>query len=139
MKVLLAVDGSAHSQRMLAWLAAHDEFLDPRTDYTVMTVVAGIPPNAGFFDLPDPVAYYEEEAETVLRPVRAFIAQQGWRARFEHCAGHAAPAIAEAATRGAFDLIVLGSHGHSALGNLVLGSVASGVLARCKTPALLIR
>lgn len=139
MKVLLAVDGSAHTQRMLAWLAAHDEFLGPQTEYTVMTVVPEIPTHAGFFDLADPRAFYQEQAEEVLRPVRTFIAQQGWRAEVEHCAGHPAQAIADAATQRAFDLVVLGSHGHSALGNLVLGSVASGVLARCKTPALLIR
>lgn len=139
MKVLLAADGSAYTKRMLAWLAAHDELLDRQTEYTVMTVVAEIPPHAGFFDLADPRAFYQEQAEEVLRPVRAFVAQQGWRAEFEHCAGHPAQAISDAATQGAFDLVVLGSHGHSALGNLVLGSVASGVLARCKTPALLIR
>jgi hypothetical protein len=54
MKVLLAVGGSAHSQRMLAWLAAHDEFPDPQADDTVMTVVAEVPPHARFFDLADP-------------------------------------------------------------------------------------
>ena len=37
------------------------------------------------------------------------------------------------------DLIVMGSHGHSALAGMVLGSVVSGVLARCKAPVLLIR
>jgi nucleotide-binding universal stress UspA family protein len=36
------------------------------------------------------------------------------------------------------DLIVMGTHGHSALGNVVMGSVATGVLARCKAPVLLI-
>jgi nucleotide-binding universal stress UspA family protein len=139
MKVLLAVDGSAYTKRMLAWLAVHDELLDPQTEYTVLTVVTEIPPHAGFFDLADPQGFYQEQAEEVLRPVRAFIAQQRWRADVEHSTGHPAQVISDAATRGAFDLVVLGSHGHSALGNLVLGSVASGVLARCKTPALLIR
>jgi len=33
----------------------------------------------------------------------------------------------------------MGTHGHSSLGNVILGSVASGVLARCKVPVLLIR
>jgi nucleotide-binding universal stress UspA family protein len=35
--------------------------------------------------------------------------------------------------------VVLGSHGHSALGNLVMGSVATQVLAHCKVPVLLVR
>jgi nucleotide-binding universal stress UspA family protein len=34
---------------------------------------------------------------------------------------------------------VMGSHGHSAFGSMLLGSVASGVLARCRVPVLMIR
>ena len=34
---------------------------------------------------------------------------------------------------------MLGSHGHGALANLVLGSVATKVLAHCGVPLLLVR
>ena len=51
----------------------------------------------------------------------------------------AGTAIAKLAESGKFDLVVLGSHGHGALGNLVMGSVATQVLANCKVPALLVR
>lgn len=139
MKVLLPVDGSAYTKRMLGWVAAHDEFFDPSTEYTVLTAVAELPHHAGFFELGDLKGYYAARAEEVLAPVRAFIAQKKWRASYEQRVGPAADVIATEATRGEFDLIVLGSHGHSALANLALGSVATGVLARCKTPVLLIR
>jgi nucleotide-binding universal stress UspA family protein len=33
----------------------------------------------------------------------------------------------------------MGSHGHGAVANLVLGSVATKVIAACKTPVLLVR
>jgi nucleotide-binding universal stress UspA family protein len=33
----------------------------------------------------------------------------------------------------------MGTHGQSALANMVLGSVATGVLARCKLPVRLLR
>jgi hypothetical protein len=33
----------------------------------------------------------------------------------------------------------MGSHGHGTLTNLVMGSVATKVLAHCKTPVLLVR
>jgi nucleotide-binding universal stress UspA family protein len=36
-------------------------------------------------------------------------------------------------------MVIMGSHGHSTLGNLVMGSVATKVLAHCKTPVLLVR
>ena len=84
-------------------------------------------------------SYYASRAEEVLQSVRAFSAQKKWHAGFEYRIGPAAQIIATEATKGEFDLIVLGSHGHSALANLALGSVATGVLARCKTPVLLIR
>jgi nucleotide-binding universal stress UspA family protein len=32
----------------------------------------------------------------------------------------------------------MGTHGHSSLASVVLGSVATGVLARSKTPVLLV-
>ncbi|MEQ1806804.1 MAG: universal stress protein [Burkholderiaceae bacterium] len=139
MKVLLAVDGSAYTKRMLGWVAAHDEFFDPLTEYTVLTALAELPHHTGFFELGDLKGYYAARAEEVLQPVRAFIAQKKWRASFESRIGPAAEVIAAEASVGEFDLIVLGSHGRSALSNLALGSVATGVLARCKTPVLLIR
>ncbi|MEG0445197.1 MAG: universal stress protein, partial [Comamonas sp.] len=43
------------------------------------------------------------------------------------------------AQEGQYDLIVMGTHGHSALGRLVMGSVSSQVLAGCTIPVLLIR
>ena len=92
MKVLLAVDGSAYTERMLAYIAAHDELLKGDVEFTLLTVVPGIPPHAARF-LPalDLQGYYESEAEAVLKPIRAYVAQQGWRAEFRH--GHGVPAL----------------------------------------------
>jgi len=53
--------------------------------------------------------------------------------------GHAAEAIAVFARAEQQDLIVMGSHGHSWIANVLLGSVATGVLARCNVPVLLVR
>ena len=47
--------------------------------------------------------------------------------------------IAKHADSGKFDLVMMGSHGNGVLVNLVLGSVATKVLANCKTPVLLVR
>jgi nucleotide-binding universal stress UspA family protein len=53
--------------------------------------------------------------------------------------GHAGETIAKAAESGKFDMLIMGSHGHGALGNLVMGSVATQVLAKCDVPVLLVR
>jgi nucleotide-binding universal stress UspA family protein len=47
--------------------------------------------------------------------------------------------IAALANKGKFDLLMMGSHGHSTLGNLVMGSVATKVMAHCTAPVLLVR
>ena len=53
--------------------------------------------------------------------------------------GHASDAITAVAEKGRFDLLMMGSHGHTALGKLVLGSVATKVMAHSDVPVLLIR
>ena len=53
--------------------------------------------------------------------------------------GDPADEIAERAESGQFDMIALGTHGHTALANLVMGSVATGVVARSKVPVLLLK
>jgi nucleotide-binding universal stress UspA family protein len=83
--------------------------------------------------------YYATEGERVFKPIRAFFQKQGITATFVAKVGPAADTIAAQARRGRFDLLMMGSHGHGTLTNLVMGSVASKVLAHCSTPVLLIR
>ena len=140
MKILIAVDGSEYTKRMLAYLAAHEEWLGPRHEYTVIHSVLGVSNHAArYVDAGTLRNFYESEAEDVFRPIRAFLKQQGIEARFEKTIGHAAESIASLADEGKFDLVVMGSRGHGNLANLVLGSVASKVLALCSVPVLFIR
>lgn len=140
MKILLAVDGSLVTKRMLSYIAAHDELLGPGHSYTVVTVVAPVPGYAtSFLDSKTVQGFYTDQAEQVFRPIREFAEQQRWQVRFVQAHGQAAEAIAAKAESEHADLVVMGTHGHSSLGNVVLGSVATGVLARCKMPVLLIR
>ncbi|MCU0969324.1 MAG: universal stress protein [Rubrivivax sp.] len=140
MKILVPVDGSSYTKKMLAYLAAHDEWLGGKHDYTVLTVVPAVTPRAAsVIDKAVLKAYYDDEAEKVFKPIRQFFARQGVKAAFSGKVGHAADTIAATAQKGEFDLIVMGSHGQSALGNLVMGSVATKVMAHCSTPVLLIR
>ncbi|RZL96210.1 MAG: universal stress protein [Variovorax sp.] len=140
MKILLAVDGSDYTRRMLSYLATHREALGSGHTYTVFHTVLAVPHRAAAFAGPKLVhEYYEDDARIVLEPVRAFLAEQGIEAAFVHKVGHPADEIASFAESGKFDLLVMGSHGHGALKNLVLGSIATKVLARCSVPVLLVR
>ena len=140
MKILVAVDGSSYTKRMLAYLAAHDEWLGSQHQYTLLHAVAPVPSRAAAaLERPILKDYYEATAQRVFKPLRTFFDQQGLSAQFVSKVGQPAEVIAEAAKRGKYDLLMLGSHGHGTLVNLVMGSVATKVLASCDTPALLVR
>ena len=140
MKILVAVDGSRYTKQMLAYIAAHDEWLGAEHSYTLLHVTSPLPQRAAaVVDRATIKAYHDGEVERVFKPIRAFFARQGLRAEFVSKVGAPADEIATAATKGDYTLLMLGSHGHGALVSLVLGSVAAKVLAACKTPVLLIR
>ena len=140
MKILIAADGSPYTKRMLAYIAAHEEWLGAKHDYTVIHGVLAVPHRAAAFAGQQVVReFYEADAEDVFRPIRAFFDQLGIKAKFVHTVGHVAESIAALAEEGKFELLVMGSRGHSDFTNLVLGSVATKVLAKCSVPVLLIR
>ena len=141
MKILVAVDGSPFTKRMLAWLAANDWFSPAAGHaFTVFHGVSALPHRAAALAGPELVqGYYDDDAESVFRPIRAFLQEHGVTARYEHQVGHPSERIAHAAEAGGHDLVVMGSHGHGELATLVLGSVTTQVLARCKVPVLVIR
>jgi nucleotide-binding universal stress UspA family protein len=86
------------------------------------------------------MTYYDDEAEKVFKPIRAFFGKKtGLNVTYVGKVGQAAENVATLAAKGGYDLIVMGSHGHGTLTNLVMGSVATKVLATCKTPVLLVR
>ncbi|WOB06023.1 universal stress protein [Piscinibacter gummiphilus] len=140
MKILLAVDGSNYTKRMLDYLAAHPELLGNTPEFTVLTVVAPVPPHVtGYIDRATLQGYYDEQAEMVLKSVRATLADKPWKPTYAIKVGHAADTIAATAKEGHFDLLMMGSHGQSPLSSLVMGSVTSRVLAHCTTPVLIVR
>jgi nucleotide-binding universal stress UspA family protein len=140
MKILLAVDGSAFSKRMLAYLSTHESLLSNSNSYTVFTSQPTLPPRARAALGKEIVeSYYADQSEKVLAPVTKFLLRHGIDAKSVWKVGPAGVTIAKIATDGKFDLVVMGSHGHGAVMNMVMGSVATQVLAHCKVPVLLVR
>ncbi|MES2089160.1 MAG: universal stress protein [Pseudomonadota bacterium] len=140
MKILLAVDGSPFTKKMLAWLATHDEWLCAPHDYTIVTVIPPIPPHAAsMFPADELKSYYTDTAEAVFKPIRKFLAKHDLPTRYVTKTGHAPQVIGKLADKDKFDLVIMGSHGHGNFVNLIMGSVATQVMAHCKTPVLIVR
>lgn len=140
MKILLAVDGSDYTKKMLAYLSTHEELFGTSNSYSLLTVQPQLPARARSMVGKEAVeAFQREESEKVLSPVTQFLVRHGIHAKTIAKVGHAGEIISKTADSGKFDLVVMGSHGHGTLGNLVMGSVATQVLAHCKVPVLLVR
>ncbi|WP_298210387.1 universal stress protein [Acidovorax sp.] len=140
MNILLAVDGSAYTKKMLAYLATHEELLGSTHTYTVLTVQSPLPTRARAALGKEVVdAYHAEEADKILAPVCKFLTRHGVDAKRNVKVGAVGETIAKVADTGKFDLLVMGSHGHGALATLVMGSVTTQVLAQCGVPLLIVR
>jgi len=71
------------------------------------------------------------EGAGTLAPLREFASRHSLSVTTHHVIRHAAECVAAFATAQQPDLIIMGSHGHSVTANLVLGSAAARILARC--------
>lgn len=140
MKILLPIDGSEYTKRMLAYLGAHDEFFGAAAEYTLLYIATPIPPRARAAvgkELIDKL--HADETTAACKGVLPYFKQKGWPHKVVTKVGNAGDEIAKLAASGKFDLIVMGTHGHGALASLVLGSTSQRVLANCNVPVMLIR
>ena len=142
MKMLVAVDGSAHARRAIDTVAK----LAPQIVGGVQVVllyVGELPVYYG--QLPPMNLGIVEQAQSELRErvlAEALAdAQAGGLDRVEtvSAVGEPATQILRVAAEQAVDQIVMGTQGRGALGSLFLGSVAQRVLHGAQVPVLLVR
>lgn len=140
MNILLAVDGSPYTKKMLAYLASHEELLAGTHTFTAVTVQPQLPPRARAALGKEAVdKYYADEGDKVMAPVGKFLSRHGAQIKHVVKVGPVGETIAKVADSGKYDLLVMGTHGHGALGKLVMGSVSTQVLANSTVPVLLVR
>ncbi|NML17114.1 universal stress protein [Azohydromonas caseinilytica] len=140
MKILLPVDGSDSTTKVLEYLATHEELFSKAHQYTVLYVTPAVPPQVKrMLPREDIEGYYQQEIEKVIAPIRAQLQERGFEVSFKGLVGRAPDVISQLATSEGYDMLIMGSHGHSALGNLILGSVVTNVMANTSTPVLVIR
>lgn len=140
MKVLLAVDGSKDTKKMLAYLTTHENLLGSAPKFVVLNVQPAVPGGAAKFAGKETViAYHLAEAEDVLGPVTKFLDHHNMSYTSSYRVGHAAEEILRVAKKAKVDLIVMGSRGRGTIGSLLLGSVAQSVLSASEVPVMVVR
>ena len=139
MRLLLAADGSKHTWKALAYLVAHRELLGD-DELAVLHVQAAIPAGVGPLVGADVVSkYHQEEGEAVLLPIDNLLKHHGIAASCKWVLGALPGALLEAAAREHAEMIVMGTHGHGAVGRLFMGSVSQGVVTQGDIPVLLVK
>ena len=132
MKILVAYDGSTCANAALDDLRRAG--LPNNAQFKVLSVVEHwLPPPSGL-EIVEHISRDQEYLELAMRAaVRLKEIRAGWDVKTEVAVGSPGTVIVEKADQWKPDLIVVGSHGRTALGRFLLGSVSQKVLheARC--------
>ena len=109
---------------------------DQNAKLTLLTVVPNTATPVGPGVAPPPET--AESHNAIIKEALTEIPKDvGVTTRLEH--GEIAPTILKALTGGNYDLMVMGSHGHSRVHRALLGSVSERVLHKAAVPVLMLR
>ena len=141
MKILIPVDGSENALRAVRHV------LDTRDWYSTPVAVHLLnvqPPVASgavkmFISKDQLQEYYEEEGQAALQVARDLVRAAGLECHARVGVGDVASTIAGFAKSEGCDLIVMGTRGMGAVGNIVLGSVATKVIHLSPVPVQLVK
>ena len=141
MKLLLAADGSEYTRKAAAYVAKHRGWLKEPPEVFVHTVHPPVPYAAaasvvGKGAIDD---YYEKECQANLHVACRELDSAGVKHADSYTVGEVAKEIRDFVARHGIDLVVIGSHGHGALANGALGSVATKLIATLQVPVLVVR
>ena len=140
MKILVPIDGSEFSKNSIDFVTSRATLLGHNPTVELLSVQAAVPSRASNLVGSGALkTYYDEEAQIVLEPAVQALKKANVNAQSRFAVGEAAPTIAQVAEDTEADLIIMGSHGRSALKGLLLGSVTNAVLALSNKPVLILR
>lgn len=140
MKILLAVDGSDFSVRAAREVVRLAREMRTRPKITLLNVDTPMMKSVVVRIGADHAArYHAENSELAFKAVRQVFKRARLAFAEEARVGDAGTTIADFATANKADLVVMGSHGRTAIRNLVMGSVVTRVIATGTTPVLVVR
>jgi len=145
MKILFAVDGSPFTSKAAKYLVTHIQWFRDAPELHLLHVKSPIPVGLAVTrarailgnDAVD--SYYKKEAAAALAPAEKVLRKHELQFEASYKVGDISEEIQQYVKKNKIDLIVMGSHGHGALVGVVLGSVATKVLATTTVPVLIVR
>jgi nucleotide-binding universal stress UspA family protein len=145
-KILVPTDGSKTAQKAARYAVDLAKQLNALV--IVLSVIdnrslvgQAIPARGTTMHIIEPIEdYLREAAEGYVGETRKLCDKKGIRSKAVITKGHPAEEVVKVAERSQANLIVMGSHGRSALTAAVLGSVTYGVIHKdAKIPVLVVR
>ena len=138
MKVLIATDGSPPSLAAPNGLIARRNWFAQPLQLAMINVHPTLP-YASWAGKENVARYYDEEGDAAFAPASALLDQHELKHEKVKRVGEPAHEIVKYADGWGADLVIMGTHGHSGITNMLLGSVAQKVLATSTIPVLLLR
>ena len=141
MKILLAADGSPFTRIAARHLVNHLQWFAKRPEVHVVHVHPPIPYAGAVAAVGRAVVdkYEREESQVALAVAEKELMAAGVPYRSSWCLGDIATELASYVKKNSIDLVVMGSHGQSALANLALGSIATKCIATLDVPIMIVR
>ncbi len=141
MKALIAIDGSEHALRALRYVLDHQDVFSANPELVLVNVHLPVPSARAKAVIGSEAIeqYYRDEAEAALAPARALIAGKPCRVTERSIVGQPTQEIINVAKQDGCDLIIIGTHGRSAIGDLLMGSVAMRLIATSPIPVLSVK
>lgn len=141
LKILVPIDGSDNALRAARHVASRESTCRDAGEIFLLNVQ---PPVASgvvrmFLSPADLKGYYQEEGEKVLSAAREIMEQAGVTFQSEVRVGELGETISRYAREKGCGLIAMGTRGLGAVGNMLLGSVATKVISLSDMPVLLIK
>lgn len=139
-RVLLAVDGSEHAARAVAYVCRLRAARVPIKVFLLSVQLPIVSDNVRRFVTQEMLdSRYREEGEAVLRGAQEALQEAGVEFESYIMAGHLAETIVEVAEQHRCARIIMGTHGLGRLASLVLGSVACRVVHIAPIPVTLVK
>lgn len=139
MKVLMPIDGSIYSDRAVEYICNHSALRSKSDTVYLLNVQKKLPAELKAKLPHGSEEILDEAAKKILRPAKKALEAAGYKVKVKVSYGKATNRIVEYAEEIPATLIVMGSHGHTPVKGILLGSKTSSVLASTPIPLLVIR
>jgi nucleotide-binding universal stress UspA family protein len=141
MKILIPIDGSENALRAVRQVLDNRGWYREALEIHLVNVQLPVASGAVRMFIPQDQLreYYDDEGQKALQAAKDLLQQSGVPFHCRVGVGDPAPTIVHYCTEQGCELIAMGTRGLGALGNVLIGSIATKVIHLAHVPVLLVK